>query len=145
MQVIARVIRREGDIIHLRFSRPDEGCSRCGVCGNFNLFPLNNNITLTLNDSKSEYNVGDILILYAKDYYYYLALFMAFILPIFIMVISAYLGLLIFNNDGLSGLFSIIGLILYAMIILRSANRYFSNIFSIKARIATGDDNTCKA
>lgn len=134
MKTLARVVSKKESNITVKFIRPEGECHKCGACSAFNFIPLKNSVSISLNSNNKEYKEGDIVILSALDRFYYIALLLAFIVPIFFLLGGAAIFSTFFNEAaGVFGGFAL--MFLYLFIGLRSADKYFRGIFSVVGKL----------
>jgi len=139
MNTIARIISKKDNTLTVKFIRPEGECHRCGACSAFNFIPIKSSVNLQIDNPDKDYNIGEIIILSASDKFYYWALFLAFIMPLFFLIGGAAIFSLIFNEAaGVLGGFIL--MFAYLFIGLKYSEKYFIGIFKITGKLKNIED-----
>ncbi|MDD2716597.1 MAG: SoxR reducing system RseC family protein [Candidatus Wallbacteria bacterium] len=130
MQILAKIIAVTPGSLKVSIIRESEGCGTCGKCGRFRLLPLDEKTEFPLPQPDFACSENETLILQMPEAVFYLALFLAFIVPILILIGSTASACL-FLSEILSVGIGLFCTSLYLVFFLKLAEKFYRNAFKI--------------
>jgi len=104
------------------------GCHASSICSAFNTTQKE----IEISNFNSELKIGDLVTIYFKEKYGFIAVFLGYILPFLILIITLTVSYKITNLEGFSGLISLSSLTIYYLSLYLAKNK-IKKTFSFSA------------